>query len=329
MSGAYCIAMIALALLIIGGQTITIRSMLFGHYVKGTSVVAQNTAEDFTAADSCKGAWLMFDDGLEASAKLDRCDGAGQNGADDLSLVAPGDEDLNLVSSWAPAGSAPGADSIHFIRRAGDLNETHYSGPDETDDAFESNAFTIVYWIRPDGLSGNRGTTFKGSIGDEGNWTIHQTNGEQKWFLVESDTTQHQSPTSDELVLIADTAAFVAISLDLDDGTRKMRHYSSMATAANTLLACDDGVRDCAIAPAITISHAAGAKMGIGASGSTRPFDGEMHEFAYIAEKLTDEDVCSICRCGLEGANSGTTQDRSALCNDCALPGAAVGCGLI
>jgi len=296
-----------------------------------------NTAEDFTLRASCKGLWLDFNDDNEDSAKLDRCPSGGpgppstgQNGADDLSLVPAGLEELNLVSGIVPPGFPIGSNSIRFIRSGADPSKTHYVGPDQTDNAFEAQKFTVVGWLYPRNISGFKGWIAKGALTDVGRWQTQLVSGAQYWlFSTPSPYTQYYSPTADPLTLSVNTWSFHAATLDLGDGVRKMLQDSSEATEGG-LLACDDGVRTCGTAPAVTLSHVGITRMGLGWGGSADPFDGEMVHHAYFAEDLSETDRCSICRCGIKGTNSGYWWDLGTepynFCNSCTLPDPG-GCG--
>jgi len=54
-------------------------------------------------------------------------------------------------------------------------------------------------------------------------------------------------------------------------------------------------------------------------------FDGLLHEVVYFSAALEDEEICSICRCGVQG-QAATVTDRSASCGSCTFPAGVTAC---
>lgn len=288
---------------------------------------APNTAEDFSSPASCKGAWIMGGTS-QADLFLDRCNSVSspdQGGVDDMELgLASADSCVNEDSD-TPDGTSALYSSIEYFEEG--VKKCWIEGPDGTQTEFESNNFSHGCWAKSDYSGGTHVVTIFGLSGLETTLSLLDTVGTTGSYAFMSKFFNQNffSPSTGGAVYAAEVWRFHAMTR-VSTGEIVLYH-SDTATSDASLRGCGaTGVGACNAGYSDAMSVADGTRFKLGTAG-TNEFEGNLFECWYVAEVLTDSDMCSICRCGFEGANSGITDDRKSDCNDCTLPGSAATCG--
>ncbi len=305
-----------------------------------------NTAEDFSAVASCKGAWIMGGT-TEAALMLDRCNATSpdQGGVDDMAFppagtCSPGSQGDSInEENDQPAGTASGYWSMQMDEDQGEPCNAYLKGPDGDETEFESNDFSHGCWVKSDYSGGSHRITGFGADGAETTFNLQDTivnvgsyalmsKAVNKNFFSPDGGGGIPPPADTGPVYAAEvwrfhamtrvsTGAIILYHSDTDNSEGSLLGCGGDGT--NSTQACNAGYTD-------TMAVAGTSEFQLGES-DVNEFEGNLFECWYVAEVLTAEDMCSICRCGFEGQNSGTTFDRAATCNHCTLPGSASTCG--
>ena len=304
---------------------------LLGLALRWPDVDAVFVPEDFSLNSSCKGLWISG--GItEADLMLDRCDSPSapdQGGVDDMAFATPAGtcspgsqgDSINEEDDQ-PAGTASGYWSMQMDEDQGGSCNAFLQGPDGDETEFESNDFSHGCWVKSDYSGGIHLITGFGAPGLETHFSIFDTIAEVGSYVYMSKNLNQNffSPVSTGVVYAAEVWRFHAMTR-VSTGSITLYH-SDTDNSAGSLLGCGgDGTNSSdACSAGYTDSMAVGTltKFQLGDSGGNE-FEGNLFECWYVAEVLTAEDMCSICRCGFEGESSGVT-DRTAICNACALP---------
>jgi hypothetical protein len=101
-------------------------------------------------------------------------------------------------------------------------------------------------------------------------------------------------------------------------GSNLVKMYSTYSTTANTLLDCQAG---CATY-AVDSNTGSGSKLSIGSTFPpfTSKLNGLVFQVIFFSVEKTEEQVCSICRCGLLDDADAAARDAAGICNACTMP---------
>lgn len=257
-------------------------------------VIATNVGTDFSADANCMGAWIIFDDGTQAEAQLDRCNTAAQNGADDMTWAGG----AGWVAGAAPVGTPTGYDSATM---AGGANAFYsLADADAGIGVFEAPEFTAACWFYRDGAAADEVVMSKNDLL---NWEILAMGPEE--------SVRGEILNSPE---IGDANAIPAAEW----------HHIALrsVTATDTVEVFADGVETCAGACQAQVGPPGGSndplRIGAEESGAGR-HTGRSMECVYFNRFLTDAELGELFLCGLDGTADGTARDFAyggATCDD-------------
>ena len=264
-------------------------------------IVSGTLSENFTLRATCEGMWLLND--TDNATIDDNCADAGtQGGANNGTTTGTGGVP---ASATVPTGSPASY-------RSGDFELADSDQSSVADNAvFEAVNLTVCAWVNDESapatdlyiISKNAGGTGFGHLVSGGD-QFGEINGvfEQGQTAVALATWTHICTRYDSGGTCADCT---------DD---RVEIFSN--AALNCTGQCDTQ----------TVSPTFGTEaVFIGSSNAAGFFDGLLHEVVYFSAALENEEICSICRCGVQGSAT-TVADRSASCGSCALPAGITAC---
>jgi len=242
---------------------------------------------DFTALDSCKGAWLLYSDDVQTGAEADRCAGAGQGGSNPLTTT--GSPTFTGISG--PSGTAGLQDAVSLSGAGQYFNLADNS-------AFDSVDYSLGCWVKQDAESGRivmrKGLSTTVTMGIY--TSVSAIRGHNK-----SSTDEEQSPT-----LTNTPTIWSLFSMRVDTG------------AASTVEIFKNGVDVCTPPCRATTARADDTgSIGILADRvGGFPWNGDAMECHYFDPPLTDAQLCEVTLCGLDGTADGTARE-SLISNAC------------
>lgn len=255
-------------------------------------------SEDFSLRATCEGLWLVND---STTATInDLCADAGTQG---------GANDGTTTGTVETTGGVPTGSPGTYLSGNFELADSDRS--DVADNAvFESVNLTVCAWVNAESLPGSDmyicaknsgGGGFGSLISSSDQW------GEVGGF--EEGSTNIVTATWVHLCLRYDSGGTCT---DCTDDRIEILRNASL----NCLGACTTQT----VSPTFSTES-----LNLGATGSSNFFDGLIHEIVYFSAALEDEEICSICRCGVQGQNT-TVTDRSASCSSCTFPAGVDAC---
>lgn len=268
---------------------------------------------DFSTRPTCLALGVAFTDGVMASGEDDHCDAAGQDGENQIDFVELGGH--NIVDDGdAPAGSVADADSIYSDGlRVGELLGS---------DGWDLTNFTLVGWWKRE--VADSGAAIYAAVGDglfpagETEFTLHCATGDSEVRASVSGTWADASDTGPGCAF--EEWVFVAMRHNAG-GSGEIRVYSSESTNTAKLVDCDGAGRlNCNTDPVAAVPTGPDPFLLHNNSILTKPWIGNIAEFAVFGEAMSDGLICEYCRCGALG---NVAADRAAICNDCRMGSAS------
>lgn len=248
--------------------------------------------EDFAARSTCIGLWIRNDSTTTSSDSAeDEC--SSNRGADDLS---PSGNTSSTCSSGLPTGSPSGDCYVSFD---GDTDYLELADGAGGQDDFEGDsAYTAGCWVYAADVFS---TYIAAESGTFGGWRLQKGNN-APWVAHNSGASETSGTT------IAASTWYHIVSRWADDADDEIEPFTN-------------GQQDCAGActtSTTTPSQAAPLRVG-NTPGGFNDWSGRLYECWYVAEALTDEEICQICRCGFRDQAT----DRTSACGSCSMGAAS------
>ncbi len=259
-----------------------------GETVEETSWPSSTGATDYTLLDSCKGAWFLFSDDIEAGALIDRCAGAGQGGANNA--VPVGTSTFTGVTT--PAGTAAGQDAVSMSGTA------QYFTVADSGTTFDGTSYSQGCWINQDSTATKvitrKGVSSTITMGLNTNATAIRA--------------QNRASADEEA-----TATGVVVNTIWALITERVN-----IAGPSTIEVHKNAVGVCSGACAATTARGddTGALGLFADRAGLAPFNGDGMECFYFDPPLTDPQLCEITLCGLKGTADGTARE-SLISNAC------------
>jgi hypothetical protein len=258
---------------------------------------------DYSQRDTCYWLHASFTDDTLATGVLDHCDSAPQKDADPLSCGVA----VTVGAGDAPTGSPAGSDSL---ARTGGITSICWV----TADTFASGDFTVGGWWFFENAVDAAWIGHWGNSGAQPGWwhAARYSDGvNDRRFQWKTDGTFNSAGTSG-FYLPDDVWSFIAWSHDATSGSGTMRAYSSQSQVAGSLFDCTGGTQICN--DEATPMAGVETYFDSGTKLLSNRIYGATYETWFMAETLTEEELCEICRCGFRGDNGA---DRKSTCNNC------------
>lgn len=260
-------------------------------------------SEDFSLRATCEGLWLVND---STTATInDLCADAGTQG---------GANDGTTTGTVETTGGVPTGSPGTYLSGNFELADSDRSSiADNT--VFEAANITVCAWVNPESVPAGDMYVLTKFAGGSGGWGLLVSSSDQFGeisIVFEDGNTAVSTATWTHICVRYDSGGDCTDCTD--DRIEVLRNGSLNCTGA----CATQTVGPSANTDAVLLDAA-------NSGAPSNFFDGLLHELVYFGEALENAEVCSICRCGVQGQNT-TVTDRSASCGSCTFPAGVDAC---